>query len=127
MEPARAPARRCAHREHRASRACLLRSQLRRSRRCAHARYVRIRRAALRRGARTELLGNAVSSRALGKRGCAHPAELPEALLMMLIPAIDLRDGRVVRSRKGDFDAETTYSPRPEDLLVRYAALGAGW
>jgi phosphoribosylformimino-5-aminoimidazole carboxamide ribotide isomerase len=46
---------------------------------------------------------------------------------MMLIPAIDLRDGRVVRLRKGNFHAETTYSPGAEDLLRRYAALGAGW
>ena len=44
---------------------------------------------------------------------------------MELIPAIDLRGGRVVRLFQGDFDAETVYDPSPADLSVRYARAGA--
>jgi phosphoribosylformimino-5-aminoimidazole carboxamide ribotide isomerase len=44
---------------------------------------------------------------------------------MELIPAIDLRDGRVVRLLHGDFDAETRYEVTPADLYVRYASCGA--
>jgi phosphoribosylformimino-5-aminoimidazole carboxamide ribotide isomerase len=46
---------------------------------------------------------------------------------MMLIPAIDLRGGRCVRLFQGDFGAETRYEFRPEELLLRYQELGAGW
>lgn len=34
---------------------------------------------------------------------------------MILFPAIDLRDGNVVRLLKGDFDKETVYGDKPED------------
>lgn len=44
---------------------------------------------------------------------------------MELIPAIDLREGRVVRLFQGDFDAETRYELTPEDLYARYANAGA--
>jgi phosphoribosylformimino-5-aminoimidazole carboxamide ribotide isomerase len=46
---------------------------------------------------------------------------------MRLIPAIDLRGGRCVRLRNGDFTAETRYAHSPEALLERYASIGAGW
>lgn len=45
---------------------------------------------------------------------------------MELIPAIDLRGGRVVRLFQGNFDAETRYELTPGELLGRYAAAGAG-
>lgn len=45
--------------------------------------------------------------------------------MMELIPAIDLKDGRVVRLLKGDFDARTDYDLSPADLYDRYAAAGA--
>ena len=45
----------------------------------------------------------------------------------MLIPAIDLRNGRCVRLLKGDFNAETRYDMEPLDLLARYRSLGASW
>lgn len=45
---------------------------------------------------------------------------------MELIPAIDLRGGRVVRLFQGDFDAETRYELTPAELFGRYAAAGAG-
>ena len=46
---------------------------------------------------------------------------------MRLIPAIDLKEGRCVRLRHGNFDAETRYEVSPESLYERYAGLGAGW
>ncbi|HET6629158.1 MAG TPA: HisA/HisF-related TIM barrel protein [Woeseiaceae bacterium] len=46
---------------------------------------------------------------------------------MLLMPAIDLRGGRCVRLRRGDFDAETRYEVAPQELLERYRALGASW
>src|SRR4051794_28445542 len=47
--------------------------------------------------------------------------------MMLLIPAIDLRNGRTVRLYQGDFDAETRYDLEPHELLRRYHALGASW
>jgi phosphoribosylformimino-5-aminoimidazole carboxamide ribotide isomerase len=44
---------------------------------------------------------------------------------MELIPAIDLKNGRCVRLFKGDFAAETVYSNDPNEILLRYRALGA--
>lgn len=44
---------------------------------------------------------------------------------MELIPAIDLRGGRVVRLFQGDFDAETVYDRTPADLYGRYVRAGA--
>jgi phosphoribosylformimino-5-aminoimidazole carboxamide ribotide isomerase len=44
-----------------------------------------------------------------------------------LLPAIDLRGGRVVRLRKGDFARETTYSDDPVDVANRFVAGGARW
>jgi phosphoribosylformimino-5-aminoimidazole carboxamide ribotide isomerase len=47
--------------------------------------------------------------------------------MMLLIPAIDLRNGRCVRLFQGDFDAETRYELSPHELLLRYRSLGASW
>ncbi len=44
---------------------------------------------------------------------------------MIRIPAIDLRDGRVVRLRQGDFAAETRYDVNPLALAQRYEREGA--
>jgi phosphoribosylformimino-5-aminoimidazole carboxamide ribotide isomerase len=46
---------------------------------------------------------------------------------MLLIPSIDLRGGRCVRLREGNFAHETAYSVEPEALLDRFEALGAHW
>jgi phosphoribosylformimino-5-aminoimidazole carboxamide ribotide isomerase len=46
---------------------------------------------------------------------------------MLLIPAIDLRQGRCVRLFQGDFGAETRYEHEPHELLLRYRSLGASW
>lgn len=47
--------------------------------------------------------------------------------MMLLIPAIDLRNGGCVRLFQGDFAAETRYSHEPAALLERYRSLGAPW
>jgi phosphoribosylformimino-5-aminoimidazole carboxamide ribotide isomerase len=46
---------------------------------------------------------------------------------MLLIPAIDLRNGRCVRLFQGDFGAETRYEHEPHELLRRYREFGATW
>jgi phosphoribosylformimino-5-aminoimidazole carboxamide ribotide isomerase len=46
---------------------------------------------------------------------------------VLLIPAIDLRNGRCVRLFKGDFAAETRYEFEPHELLQRYRGIGATW
>ncbi len=46
---------------------------------------------------------------------------------MRLIPAIDLRGGKCVRLRQGDFSAETVFPCAPQDLLERYRSWGADW
>ncbi|MFC5525594.1 1-(5-phosphoribosyl)-5-[(5-phosphoribosylamino)methylideneamino]imidazole-4-carboxamide isomerase [Rhodanobacter ginsengisoli] len=44
-----------------------------------------------------------------------------------IIPAIDLRDGRVVRLRQGDYAQQTTYATDPRELALRYLHDGARW
>lgn len=44
-----------------------------------------------------------------------------------VIPAIDLRAGRVVRLRQGDYAQQTTYADDPRELAGQYAAAGARW
>ena len=46
---------------------------------------------------------------------------------MLLIPAIDLKEGHCARLFKGDFNAEVRYDGDPRELLRRYSALGAPW
>lgn len=46
---------------------------------------------------------------------------------MLLIPAIDLRNGACVRLFQGDFSAETRYTHDPAALLEHYRSLGAPW
>ena len=46
---------------------------------------------------------------------------------MLLIPAIDIRDGRCVRLFQGDFARETRYDVDAVELATSYAALGAPW
>lgn len=43
------------------------------------------------------------------------------------IPAIDLRDGKVVRLYKGDYAQQTTFDVDPLALAERYADAGASW
>jgi phosphoribosylformimino-5-aminoimidazole carboxamide ribotide isomerase len=43
---------------------------------------------------------------------------------VIVIPAVDLRDGRCVRLREGRADAETVFSDDPVAVATRWAALG---
>lgn len=44
-----------------------------------------------------------------------------------VIPAIDLRGGRVVRLRRGNYARETAFADDPVELAQRYAGAGAQW
>lgn len=44
-----------------------------------------------------------------------------------VLPAIDLRGGRVVRLKQGDYARQTTYPADPRELSQRYADAGARW
>ena len=44
---------------------------------------------------------------------------------MLIIPAIDLQDGRVVRLWQGRFHLETTYSESPADIMSLWQREGA--
>jgi len=46
---------------------------------------------------------------------------------MILIPAIDLRNGAVVRLSQGDYERETRYATDAVELAQRYASAGARW
>jgi len=46
---------------------------------------------------------------------------------MILIPAIDLLDGRCVRLLHGDFEQVTHYPDTPQELASKYAEAGAEW
>lgn len=46
---------------------------------------------------------------------------------MEVLPAIDLRDGCVVRLSQGDFDRQKTYSQDPSAVAAEFASLGATW
>jgi phosphoribosylformimino-5-aminoimidazole carboxamide ribotide isomerase len=52
---------------------------------------------------------------------------MAEATPFAILPAIDLRAGRVVRLRQGDFARETAYSDDPAAVARRFAAAGATW
>ena len=44
-----------------------------------------------------------------------------------LYPAIDVRDGRVVRLRRGDYSLQTVYADDPADVAARLCDEGATW
>ena len=46
---------------------------------------------------------------------------------MLLIPAIDICEGRCVRLYQGDFSQRTRYAPTPATLLGRYETWGVPW
>lgn len=52
---------------------------------------------------------------------------MSEASGFEILPAIDLRGGRVVRLRQGDFARETVYSDDPVEVARRFADAGARW
>src|SRR5919198_2293148 len=44
---------------------------------------------------------------------------------MILLPAVDIRDGKAVRLRQGDFDEETVYADDPLEAARSFADAGA--
>ena len=44
---------------------------------------------------------------------------------MLLIPAIDIKDGKCVRLRQGDMDAQTVYNDNPVEVATRWVDAGA--
>lgn len=44
---------------------------------------------------------------------------------MIIFPAIDIRDGKCVRLVKGDFNQETVFSDKPEEMAEKWQAEGA--
>lgn len=44
-----------------------------------------------------------------------------------LIPAIDLRNGQVVRLRRGDYNQQTTYEVDPVDVAKKFEDAGCKW
>ena len=45
---------------------------------------------------------------------------------MLIIPAIDIKDGKCVRLKQGKMDQETVYSDSPLDMAKRWREMGAG-
>ncbi|MEA3306016.1 MAG: HisA/HisF-related TIM barrel protein, partial [Candidatus Omnitrophota bacterium] len=45
---------------------------------------------------------------------------------MKVIPAIDIKDGNVVRLTKGDYERVTFYSDNPADIAKKWHSQGAG-
>ena len=46
---------------------------------------------------------------------------------MLVIPAIDLKDGHCVRLRQGDLQQETVYSENPAAMALHWQEQGAQW
>ncbi len=46
---------------------------------------------------------------------------------MLIIPAIDLKDGRCVRLLKGEEGTETVFSENPAEIARKWQSLGAQW
>ena len=46
---------------------------------------------------------------------------------MIILPAIDIYEGKAVRLLKGDYDKLTVYSERPEEIGLEFARCGAEW
>lgn len=44
---------------------------------------------------------------------------------MLILPAIDLKDGEAVRLYKGDYNQKTVYSHNPEELALQFEKMGA--
>jgi phosphoribosylformimino-5-aminoimidazole carboxamide ribotide isomerase len=44
-----------------------------------------------------------------------------------VLPAIDVRDGAVIRLKQGDYGRQTTYGPSPLEMIKGYAEDGASW
>ncbi len=46
---------------------------------------------------------------------------------MLVIPAIDLKDGEAIRLYKGDYNQKTVYSSKPEEIAAKFSEMGADY
>ncbi|MEZ6047325.1 MAG: 1-(5-phosphoribosyl)-5-[(5-phosphoribosylamino)methylideneamino]imidazole-4-carboxamide isomerase [Planctomycetaceae bacterium] len=46
---------------------------------------------------------------------------------MQIYPAIDIRDGKCVRLRQGDYQQETIFGDDPAEMALKWAGMGADW
>ena len=46
---------------------------------------------------------------------------------MIILPAIDIKDGQCVRLYQGDYDQVTTYDVDPVNIAQRWQRFGASW
>lgn len=46
---------------------------------------------------------------------------------MIILPAIDIKDGHCVRLYQGDYDKVTTYGSDPVQVALRWQESGASW
>lgn len=46
---------------------------------------------------------------------------------MLVIPAIDLKNGEAVRLYKGNYEEKTVYSKKPEELAINFEKMGADY
>lgn len=46
---------------------------------------------------------------------------------MIILPAIDLKEGKAVRLYKGDYQQKTIYSDKPVEVAKKFEAMGASW
>lgn len=59
---------------------------------------------------------------------CYHASVSAQpASIFTIYPAIDIRGGRVVRLRQGDFDQEDVFSTDPPSVAQSFAETGAAW
>ena len=109
---------------HRGRRLVLLRAQLRNAHGRLHGRPLHVRRGVHGSCGTRKLHGRAVPSGTLRPRRRTPDCKLP-GNRSMIIPAIDLIDGRVVRLHQGDYGAERSYGDDPLERLQAYEAAGA--
>src|SRR5213076_1322074 len=90
------------------------------------ARHCRVRRRVRQRRGQGAALRRAVPSREVGPGRPAPLAELRARLRrMILLPAVDIRDGKAVRLRQGRFEHETVYSEDPLEAARSFVEAGA--
>ena len=46
---------------------------------------------------------------------------------MIILPAIDLKEGKAVRLYKGDYQQKTIYSDKPVEVAKKFEAMGSSW
>src|SRR6185312_14724744 len=127
LEPCRSVPGSSTERGRRSQRLGLLRARLRGAGLRRDACHVRVRRHVFGGHWSRQFHGRAVPSRTVRRNGDGGPPEFPCPMSFQVIPAIDLRGGRVVRLRQGDYARETVFPDDPVELAQGYADAGAQW